>query len=78
MLGYIGRGLFITFCGSLFIGDDFDIEMIIGIIIIIIGFFNWVVRCKVGRNQIYEVDMDDYTKNYVPKDEHQSAGEMKK
>ena len=22
--------------------------------------------------------MDDYTKNYVPKDEHQSAGEMKK
>lgn len=34
---YFGKSLFIIFCGTLLIKNDFDVQMIIGIVLIFVG-----------------------------------------
>jgi len=46
--GQMGRGFFILMCGSLFLSAHMDITVIIGIILIIVGVLNMLIRVIKG------------------------------
>lgn len=69
LTGQFGKGMFLTFCGTLFLKGNFDLEMALGIFIIIAGIFNILLVCKhvqSKQGQSSEAYKDSKGPNTVP------------